>query len=221
MVNFLENKKRVFWEALLLTVVVFSLGLLIGISFESGKVDVIKNYYSSSEASIMDIFASGNLIDLNKMDCSQLKDANFVFADKIYNEARLLEKYENAGKISDGLIIEHKKYDLLRTLLWVNEMKTAEKCGRDYHTVIYLYEYKQDDLVKKALQNVWSKVLGDLKTQEGSNVLLVPIAVDNDLVSLNSLVNDYNITSYPALIIDDKIVVSELGSVDDLRVYIN
>ena len=217
----LENKKRVFWEALLLTVVVFLLGLLIGISFESGKVDLIKEYYSASEASIMDIFASGNLVDLNKMSCSDLNEANFVFADRIYTEAKLLEKYEDAGKITQSMITEHKKYDLLRTLLWINEMKTVEKCGRNYHTVIYLYEYQQDDLAKKATQTVWSKVLSDLKEQEGSNVLLVPIAVDNDLVSLSSLIKDYNITAYPALIIDDKTIVKELSSVDDFETYFN
>ena len=110
MVGILKNQKRVFWEALFLTVVVFFLGILIGISFESNKVEQVRQYYSYSEASIMDIFASNNLIDLNNTNCSVLVDANFEFADRIYSEAVLLEKYENSGKITDGIILEHKKY---------------------------------------------------------------------------------------------------------------
>ena len=221
MVGVFESKKRVFWEALILTVVIFMLGILIGISFESSKVDTIKQYYSSSEASILDIFASGNLIDLNKVNCQDLNEANFNFADRIYNEATLLEKYEGAGKITDGMIVEHKKYDLLRTLLWINEIKTVGKCGRTGHTIIYLYEYEQKDLTKKATQGVWSKVLLDLKTQEGNNLLLIPIAVDNDLVSLNSVIKNYNVTTYPVLIIDDKTVLNQLSSVDELKGYLN
>jgi hypothetical protein len=216
MVKVLENKKRVFWEALLLTVVVFFLGILIGISFESGKIDEIRQYYSYSEASIMDLFASNNLIDVKSIECGDLNKANFDFANKIYEEAIILEKYESSGKITDGLILEHKKYDLLRTLLWVNEMKTVQKCGRESHTIVYLYEYQPDDLVQKATQGVWSKILFDLKSEYGSDVLLIPIAVDNDLVSLNSVLAGYDIDSYPVLVIDNKVLVEELSSVESI-----
>jgi len=216
----LENKKRVFWEALLLTVVVFFLGVLIGISFESGKVEEIRQYYSASEVSIMDLFASNNLADLEGISCGNLVQGNFDFADKIYAEAKLLEKYESSGKITDGMIIEHQKYDLLRTLLWINEMKTVEKCGRNFNTVVYLYEYQPEDLAKKATQNVWSKILSDLKSEYGSDVLLIPIAVDSDLVSLDSAIEKFNITDYPVLVVNNKDLVYELKSVDDLDGYL-
>lgn len=219
MVKVLESKKRVFWEALFLTVVVFFLGLLIGISFESGKVEEIRQYYSYSEASIMDVFALNNLIDLDEVNCSELKNANFDFADKIYEEAILLEKYETSGKITDGMILEHKKYDLLRTLLWINEIKSFKKCGRDYHAVVYLYEYRPDDLTQKATQGVWSKILLDLKNEYASKILIIPIAVDSEVVSLNSLISDYSIEKYPVLIVDNKDVIYELDSADKLKEY--
>lgn len=221
MVKPLESRKRVFWEALLLTAVVFFLGVLIGISFESGKVEEIRQYYSYSEASIMDLFASNNLVEISDINCIELSRANFEFANKIYGEAVLLEKYENSGKITEGMILEHKKYDLLRTLLWINEMKTEEKCGRDSNTIVYLYEYQPEDLTQKATQNVWSKILFDLKLEQGSNLLLIPIAVDSDLISLNSAINQFNITNYPALIINNEKVVQELSSVEDLNDYLN
>ncbi len=219
MVKFLENRKRVFWEALLLTVVIFFFGVLIGVSFESGKVEQIRQYYSSSEVSIMDVFASNNLIDVEGAGCEELVKANFEFADRIYDEAILLEKYEDSGKITEGMILEHKKYDLLRTLLWINEMKTTEKCGRSFHTVIYLYEYQPEDLTQKAVQGVWSKILFDLKQEYGSEILLIPIAVDSDLVSLNSAIEKFDVTDYPVLIIDNKDITYELNNVEDVEIY--
>ncbi len=221
MVKPLESNKRVFWEALLLTLVVFVLGLLIGISFESGKVNQVKDYYSYSEANLMDSLAIGSLLDLNKGTCEDFTKANFDFADRIYGEAITLEKYESAGKLTQSLQLEHRKYDLLRTFLWINDMKTWKLCTPDYHSVIYLYEYQPMDLTKRAVQSTWSKVLQDLKNAKGSKVLLVPIAVDTNVTSLDIMIEQFNITKYPALVIDNKDVIYNLTSAGDLEKYFN
>jgi hypothetical protein len=217
----LNNKKRVFWEALFLTVVVFLLGLLIGIAYESAKSTEINEYYAASEASLMDIFVLNSMLSLNSKDCEVLTKANIEFADKIYNEAVLLERYESAGKVTKEMEIIHKRYDLLRTFLWINNIKTFESCEKNYSTVVYLYEYNSKDLTQKARQNVWSKILSDLKQKEGNKILLIPIAADNDLTSLDSLIFKFNITNYPVVIINEKEVIYDLSSVEELDKYIN
>lgn len=219
MVKTFENKKRVFWEALLLTVVVFIFGLLIGISFESNKLQELNDYYLHSETSVMDAFALNSFSDLDYESCDALYNANLDFADNIYNEALLLERYENAGKVTKGMEILHRKYDVLRTFLWINTIKTAEKCGRDYDTVVYLYESETEDLAKKATQNVWSKILSDLKYDYGENIILIPLAADKNLVSLDSILENFEIESYPAIIINEETVIGELTSVEDLEEY--
>lgn len=220
MVKILEDKKRVFWEALLLTVVVFLFGLLIGISFESNKLNEVKDYYVHSETSIMDAFALNSFSDLDYENCDALFNANLDFADDIYEEALLLERYENAGKVTESMEILHRKYDVLRTFLWINTIKTAEKCGRDYDTIIYLYESETEDLAKKATQNVWSKILSDVKSQYGEKVILIPLAADKNLVSLNSILENFEIESYPAVIINEEIVITELTSLENFEEYL-
>ena len=67
MVNkMLKNQKRVFWEALLVTFVVFIFGILLGISYESIRVSDINDYYAKSEISLMDILfcCDQRLVDL-------------------------------------------------------------------------------------------------------------------------------------------------------------
>lgn len=209
--------KDSFWQALLLTVFVFIIGLIIGIAYEGTKVTEINNYYSLSEISLADSLNLNNLIDLNKTSCKTLSDSAILFADKIYNEATLLEKYEDSGKITDSLKIVHTKYDLLRTLLWINTMKISEKCGKQFSTVVYLYDYQTDDLNQKALQDVWSKILFDLKQQKGAEVLLIPIAVDSNLSSLNSLLEEYKIQKFPAVVINNNKVVYNLTSEKDVE----
>ncbi len=221
MVKFLENRKRVFWEALLLTVVVFLFGLLIGIVYESSKSSDMNEYYSVSELSLMDIFALNSLVNVDSEDCLILTESNLDFADRIYEEAKTLAKYEAAGKITKEIEIVHKRYDVLRTFLWINTIKTSEKCEKDYSTVVYLYEYSSDDLTKKAEQNVWSKILSDFKEQEGGGILLIPIAADSNLTSLDSLISKFKITEYPVVIIDEKYVIKDLSSVEELEKYLS
>jgi len=216
-----KNPKNAFWQALFLTTIIFLSGLFLGLAYEESRTQEINKYYIQSETSLMDMVALSNLIKLNNISCEILVKSNIDLANKIYEEAYLLEKYEQAGKITKNLKLAHKKYDLLRTFLWINSIKTFEKCESDFEIVIYLYEYETKDLVKKATQEVWSKILFDLKKEKGNQILLIPIAVDNDLISLNSLIEKYNLSEFPVILINNKKKITELKSIQDLITHMN
>lgn len=221
MVKLLESKKHVFWQAFFLVVIVFVFGLFLGIAFEGNKINEINDYYVLSEISLMDAFTLNSLVvsDLDYADCDILTDSHLEFADRIYEEANLLEKYEDSGKITDGLRLAHRKYDLLRTLLWINLLKMPKECTENLSIIIYLYEYETDDLTQKATQKVWSRILFDLKQEKGNEIILVPIAVDSDLTSLDSLLNKFEISEFPVVLINEK-EISRLSSVEDLKIYL-
>jgi hypothetical protein len=216
----LQNKKNVFWEALILTIMVFLIGMMIGVSFEKSKIDEINNYYSASDAVLMDILALQKITDLGISNCSSVAKANLDFADRVYEEALLMSQYETSQKIGEGMSVAHKKYDLLRIFLWVNSIKSRETCRDDFSVVVYLYEYKTEDLAQKAVQEVWSNVLVDLKKEKGGSIVLIPIAVDNNITSLEVLVNKFNIQKYPAIIVNDKEIIYDLKSKSDLENYL-
>jgi len=172
-----------------------------------------------SEISMMDILALNDIIQLENISCENLIQAHVDFADRIYDEAKLLEKYEGAGKISDGFKLAHKKYDLMRTFLWTSSIKASGKC-KGFNSVVYLYEYKTEDLGQRAVQNVWSKILIDLKEEVGGQILLIPIAVDSNLISLNAMTRDFNISEFPVVVINNQHVITELSKVNDLKKYL-
>ena len=217
----LGNQKNVFWEALFLTVVIFIFGLLLGVAFEGRRLDKINEYYAKSEISLMDVLALNSLVDLGDSDCKELIFFNIQFADRVYEEAFLLEKYDGSGKIISNLKLAHKKYDLLRTFLWINSLKIIEKCEEDFSFVVYLYEYESEDLVTKATQNVWSNILFDLKKEKGDEIILIPIAVNSNLTSLNSLIEKFEISKFPVVILNNNYVLGELSSVKDIKKYLN
>ncbi len=218
----LENKKRVFWEALILTILIFILGFLAGLVFENKRVEVIEDYYIQSENSLMDIFALNNFANLNNLSCDALISSNINFANRIYDEAKILDEYEKAGRITDKIDAQHKKYDIMRTFLWINTMKTNEICKNDsVHTIVYIYNFNTDDLTEKATNSVWSKIISDLKENYGNEIILIPIAVDSNIIALNSILENYDVQQYPVVIVDNKYIIQELSSISEIEGYFN
>ena len=215
----LKSKKHVFWEALIITIVIFLAGLFFGMLIETGNSAKISNLYLKSEISLTDAMATSRLTEDFDFDCDSIKQSNIDFANQIYEEAELLEKYEDSGRLTDSMKFLHKKYDLLRTLLWISNQNSLERCN-NYDLIIYLYEYESEDVVKKATQNVWSKIILDVKIQN-DDILLLPIAADQNLTSLNLLVNKYNITQFPALIINNEKVLYDIKNTTSVENFLN
>jgi hypothetical protein len=215
----LGDPKNVFWEALLLTIIVFVFGLFLGYAIENSRIDKINEYYANSEISLIDALALNNVAELGNISCNDLVSANLDFADRIYTESKVLDNYDKANKLSDNIKLIHKRYDLLRTLLWTSASKTQQRCEGEFSVVVYVYERETDDLAKRATQNVWSKILEDLKEKRGSEIVLIPISNDKELSSLQNMIERYRVKSYPVVIVNNE-VVYELKTVEELEQYL-
>lgn len=213
----LKSKKNVFWEALLVVILIFSFGFFIGAIMEQSMYDEMNSFYLQSEISFSDGMLLNNLVYSGEYSCEELMASNILFADRIYDEAKLLEQYSEAQKLDEKMDVAHKKYDLLRTYLWVNNNKILEKCGADYDLVIYLYEYEAEDITKQAIQNVWSKILVKSKDTLGNDVVLIPIAIDQGIISLDVLISDLKIEQFPAVVLNNKEILYTIDSVEEFN----
>lgn len=99
-------------------------------------------------------------------------------------------------------------------------MDIPDECKENVSIIVYLYEYETGDLIKKATNSVWSKILFDLKQEMGNKIILIPIAVDTDLTSLNFLISRYDISEYPVVIINEEHIISNIDSTEDLETYL-
>ncbi len=219
-----QNSKKAFWQAFILTIIVFVVGIFLGIVYEGNNLDKMNDYYVQSEIFLLDSLALNKVTEIeinnNSINCESLIRENIKFADRIYLEARSLEKYEESNKLTDSLKNLHKKYDILRTILWTNTLNIPNKCENNVSTIVYLYERNTEDLKKKATNNVFSKILFEIKEEKGGEIILIPISVDNNLASLNLLISEFNISEYPVLIIDNNNVISEVKSTNEIKKYI-
>jgi len=211
----LKSRKHVFWEALVVTIAIFLAGIFLGMLIETGNSNQINNLYLQSEISLTDAMAGLRITENSELDCESLKTNNINFANQVYEEAKLLEKYETSGKLTEGMKLLHKKYDLLRTILWMSNQDSLGRC-ENFNLIIYLYEYETEQIEKKATQKVWSKILLDAK-QEQDDILLIPIAADQNLSSLNLLLTQYEIEQFPALIINNEHIIHTLNNINQIQ----
>ena len=211
------NSKHAFWQALLVAVSFFFSCLIIGFFIESYRADAVKMNILDSEIYVFDEQLRQIILDQQNVSCTLAKDSLFDFANRIYHDAEKLENYDSASKFSESFGILHRRYDLLRTLLWQDSIKLRERCQLSFHTVIYFYEYNPEDVEMRALQSYYSRMLVELKESYGGEILLIPIAINMNLSSVNVLLDNYKIEELPVIFIDERYAINTIISSDELE----
>tara|TARA_Y100000310_G_C20704257_1_gene833401 strand:- start:2991 stop:3641 length:651 start_codon:yes stop_codon:yes gene_type:complete len=216
----MKNNKIPFLTALIVALIIFWSGILIGIFFEDSRVAEITKFYSDSETSISDFELSSELIFSSNISCELLSKEGRIFADRIYKEAKKLENYDDANKITDRVVHLHKRYDLLRTLLWKNIIKNKKDCEDSVDTIIYFYKYLTKDIGKISTQDIMSNYL--IKIKKGNpEIILIPIATDTGIVSIEILQEIYNVTEVPSILINEKYIIKELKDLSSIETFLS
>jgi len=212
------NSKYAFVFALIFSIAVFSIGIFIGFSIENVRNNFAYQTYIKSETNLLDARLQNYLLSNFPIEnCDLSIQKNIEFGNRIYEEAKMLKKYEDANKISQTILSEHKKFDLLRALFWLNSLKIQEKCDSSIVNVVYFYKLNDVGLDEKAKQNVFSNLLYEVKQEYGDDIMLIPISGDNNLTSVEMLIQTYDITKLPTVLVNEKIKVSEIIGLEEFK----
>jgi hypothetical protein len=216
----MTNQKHIFLYALIATLIVFNLGIFMGYMLESSRIEDINQMYRNTEMNILDQITQGNSMEILELDCDILVEENIKFGDRIFEEALLIQKYEEANIFSKEIVLQHKRFDLLRALFWINSMKIKEQCNSDYINIVYFYKYNNPTVEQESKQKFFSNLLSELKNKFGNKIMLIPIAADNDIPSVNLLVKKYDITELPVILIDEEVKITNVDKLDDIEKYL-
>lgn len=211
------NNKHAFWKALIFAVIVFAIGFFLGFFLENSRTSQIELNILNSEINLLDEQIRSRGIEQFEIDCAQAKQSTFEFADKIYDEVIQLEVYDSNSKFIGTLKILHKRYDLLRTILWTEGIQIKKECNTDFHTLVYFFEYGTENTQTQAKQASLSRLLADVKNKYGDKILLIPIAGNLDLESINLIKKKYGISGMPSIIADENKVISTDITFEDLE----
>jgi hypothetical protein len=211
------NSKNIFWQALFSAILIFGVGILLGVYFENIRNDTVQDILVESEIDLLDSQIMGEIPGGLDIGCDFYSEQIVEFADRIYQEAKTMEEYDSSNQVTQTLKAFHKRYDLLRVVLWQESSKFKEECGEDFHTIVYLYDYDNPSLDQETKQLVFSRVLEGYKAEFGSKVILIPIAADLDLKSIDLIKDSYKIQDLPVVIVDERIVLTDLDDLGTIR----
>jgi len=217
----MKSQKNVFWQALIITIIIFGIGIYFGIYIEDIRTNKINQLYQNSEIDILDVRLQSEIYSSGEFNCELAISENIKFADRVYEEAKKLNKFEKASRLTESIKLQHKKYDLLRFIILLNSIKIKEKCINSYYEVVYLYDYHETSLEIKAKQEVFSELLKQLKNKKKNEILLIPISGDEEIGALKLFLERYKITEeeLPIILINRRIKTNKVQNIEDLLKY--
>lgn len=213
-----HNEKSVFGKALVLTAILFLVGVSLGMFLESQRTSLIEEQYDDLQFELLDSKLRSDFYQLIEEDfCEIAVEDNLKFSDRIYEDGKKIDIYDRFNRLGDGLDDEKRKYALLKTEFWLNSILLRDKCNVDYDTVVYFYLDDPTSDEEKQKINVQSKILGDLKEEYGVSIMLIPLPADMGISVVNSFAELNEISIYPTILINEEIKLEGLHSYEDIE----
>lgn len=213
------SSKHAFWIALVFTLAVFIFGLVMGFFLETQRAGQVQKNLIASELNMLDEQLRNRVNERFNISCESSVSDTFNFAERIFHEAAKMETYDASSNLDDTLKLLHKRYDLLRLMLWTEAIELKQKCSKEFHIAVYIYAYGIEDISKKSMQSSMERLLIDFKNKYGDEILLIPIAGNLELGAINKVLDYYEISAdeLPVVVIDEKIVLKGLVTFDELE----
>ena len=208
---------NVYIKAVIPTVFLLLIGIMIGIWIDNYRLESSRKALSESEinwndAQLLHIY----LEKLGREKCDLAFQQNLEYNSKIYKKGLEIEKVIKANVFTPEVKQEWRRYVLLQMQFWLNSMELKTKCNLQYKNVVYLYRLDNVSRDEAVNNKVQSSVLLDLKEKCGNKIMLVPLTTNLDLVSVETIVKQYGIEQFPAVIVDEKSVYQGITSLEEL-----
>ena len=210
-----------FWKAFIFSTIIFIFGLNMGSFIENSTLDKLEKNVINSEVELYDSNIRSNVLEYYNISCEKAIENTFEIADKIYEEVKMLEELDKSSTIVEGFDEVHKRYDLLRTQLWLDATNLKTNCQDNFNLIVYIYEYNSKKPQVISIQNLYEELTSEIKSNYESEVLLIPIANNMELNSLELLLENYDIVNQTSIIINNKYVIKGVTNYQEIASYLN
>lgn len=198
--------KKLFIIAGVLTIIIFiliySFNLFLNEKREQiilEKVDNVLEGYEEMQALalVSDVFGS-------EVICLGLQSSLLYMDKEIWETGRKIDSYREATKefMSNPLYIRLKKKFNREEVMYYSMLKKMKE-GCEVNQTIISYFYRRAEECPDC--DAQSFVLTDLNKEIDQEIAIFSFDVDLGLSSINILMNYYNVTSYPSIVIEDNI----------------
>ncbi len=209
------NYRKILLVSLIITILIFLAGLLLGLSLDDTRISDIVNNLNQNELNRESYLveqdfikvAGGNICDLSRPRINEL-------STELAKLGQLLTRYESKG------ILKASEYEYLKRKYFLLEIKTytlftnlRKECDYNFTTVLFFYDQDHQDSLNQGY------VL-DSFVQNGKNVHIFSFDRNFKEQAIGTLIIHYNVTQAPTLVLNNEIIKEGLTSVDELKTII-
>ncbi len=218
--------RNVFLKSAIITAIIFFIGIYLGTWLDSNRLQEIKTSLSQNEVDLDDIRLQSIIFQSSlgsKTFCNAAFKSNLDLNGKAYDQWVKIEEYEKSNRFdTSSLTLEKIRYNLLQLQFWVNSINIKNECNTNYSNVVYFHlgEEPISDSVRIEQSTLWT-MLQEIKTQCGDKIMLIPLQTDLNIGSINLVLENYNVTQMPAVLINDKTVLYGLHQKSEILGYLN
>src|SRR3989338_10488424 len=115
----------VFTKAFLLSVVIFSAGIAVGIWLDNSRVEDFRNTISKEEINFNDARLQNlyyQTISNSSEFCDAAAKANVDFSYRIFEEGKEIDRFETVNRFAPQILDQKKRYTLLKLKFWMNSV---------------------------------------------------------------------------------------------------
>ncbi len=209
----IQSKKRYLFAFLIGTTIFFLIFLL---TFFISKQEVNRVYSIQGEMA-QDIFRDKLIYSFfEEGNCSE-ESFNKISKDLGYSGSIINELERKIGK-EDAEVLEQKKFYTLILLEHLEFLKEYnQKCNTSLNYILFFYSNKRGQFQSSEEAG---KIL-DVLAQKNEKVSIYSFDVNLDSELIKLLKERYNITGTPTIIINEKISLRNVNSIEDIERYLN
>ena len=188
-----------YFVAFVLTLIIFSGGLLIGMMYENVRLNHSKQISLEEKVSLRSIHLQQNYIDSGLADCNSLNkilDTNLNELGRKMAEVLSYEKDSLFNEDEFNLVL--RDYFLTEIQFLLTAQEIDQKCNNDNIKIVYFYDESSYD--------TQGDILGYIKKLFKSDVLIFSFNSEfKEEPMIQLLLTSYNVTEFPSVIIEDKL----------------
>ena len=186
--------------AFILTLLVFSGGILIGVFLENARLGDAKQGALEQKVALQSLQLQRNYIDSGISDCKTLNKVLEENLNELVRQMSLVNDYETKSLFNEaGMQLQRREYFLTEMQYLLTSKEIDKKCTKDSIKIVYFYDDSKFD--------TQGDILGYLKNLFGSNLLI--FSFDSEFKKepmINILLTYYGVIQFPTVIVEDKVI---------------
>ncbi|PIN92197.1 hypothetical protein COX99_03170 [Candidatus Pacearchaeota archaeon CG_4_10_14_0_2_um_filter_31_10] len=201
----IKGGRNIFIIALIITIVLFSLGFLLG-NYIAGSM--IKKFQTEEEKLFFSLIALDVKQEMVENVC-EIKDYD-LWKEKEELGTMLTDLEQKLGKDNEEVLAKKELYEIveIKTLLLLNKMKS--ECNKDFNMILFFYtnEKNVNGQQSESEGHVLDTIVHEYNEEkDDKRVYIFTFSMETKNSASLALKTKYNITEFPSLVVNENLLI--------------